>query len=133
MKTACLLGGDGIVILQENLSVGSMWWYVIGWGKNLRMLHLHAWEKQGPRKEPYKVTQKGKEVQPRMFQWSDKQQPVLQVSEMLEILSVATCTMASSPPGKAYLLESVGAQAKHRSSQPPSALRRRKSRVSDML
>lgn len=47
VKTACLLGRDGIVILQENWLVGSMWWYVIGWGKNLRMLHLHAWEQQG--------------------------------------------------------------------------------------
>lgn len=43
----------------------------------MRMLHLHAWEQKGPGKEPYKVTLKRKEVQPRMFQLSVKQQPFL--------------------------------------------------------
>lgn len=53
----------------------------------MRMLHLHAWELQGPGKEPYKVTPKRKEAQLRMFQWSDKQQPVLRALEMHELMS----------------------------------------------
>lgn len=52
-------------------------------------------------KEPHQVTSKRKKVQPKMFQWSDKQQTILRVLEMHELLSVATWTVASSPPGKA--------------------------------
>lgn len=98
----------------------------------MRMLHLRAWAKQGLEKEPYKVISKRKEVQPRLFQWSDKQQPVLQASETPELMS---CHMYHGifPVWESLSAGSVGAQAKHRSSQPPSALGRRKSRVSGIL
>lgn len=65
----CLFGGGkGLLRARKNGQWSSCSGMLLVGARTLRVFHLHIWGK-----EPYKDI---KEVQPGIFQWSDKQQPV---------------------------------------------------------